>query len=312
MNNNTNINPFEVYKFIIKHLRTIRLKIKWIPYSQIKNLRKIAEGGFSIVHKATLVDGSSDRDVAIKKLPYGVIMCYGITQDPVTKEYMLIMDYAEGGDLHSYLKKNFINITWNDKLNIIEGISFGLLSIHSNNYIHRDFHSGNILSLYGQIDYWRIGDLGLSQPANNTLSNNEIYGVLPYIAPEIFKGGTFSKETDIYSFGMIMWELTTGCKPFANIEHNYELVYKIIDGKRPEITNDTPECFANLMKECWDSNPSKRPTIDEIYDFVSNWKIMCSLFYGITLIEIIEEFKQAEERRLELIQLKKLGPEFNE
>ncbi|PKY34167.1 kinase-like protein, partial [Rhizophagus irregularis] len=181
--------------------------IKWIPYSQIKNLRKIAEGGFSIVHKATLVDGSSDRDVAIKKLPYGVIMCYGITQDPVTKEYMLIMDYAEGGDLHSYLKKNFINITWNDKLNIIEGISFGLLSIHSNNYIHRDFHSGNILSLYGQIDYWRIGDLGLSQPANNTLSNNEIYGVLPYIAPEIFKGGTFSKETDIYSFGMIMWEL---------------------------------------------------------------------------------------------------------
>ena len=43
MNNNTNINPFEVYKFFIKHLRTIRLKIKWIPYSQIKNLRKIAE-----------------------------------------------------------------------------------------------------------------------------------------------------------------------------------------------------------------------------------------------------------------------------
>lgn len=56
-------------------------------------------------------------------------MCYGITQDPVTEEYMLIMDYAEGGDLHSYLKKNFINITWNDKLNIIEGISFGYVYI---------------------------------------------------------------------------------------------------------------------------------------------------------------------------------------
>ncbi|EXX50445.1 hypothetical protein RirG_270770 [Rhizophagus irregularis DAOM 197198w] len=151
MNNNTNIIPFEVYKFIIKHLRTIRLKIKWIPYSQITNLRKIAEGGFSIVHKTTLVDGSSDRDVAIKKLrdsqyfldelksfcqlnkAYGVIMCYGITQDPVTEEYMLIMDYAEGGDLHSYLKKNFINITWNDKLNIIEGISFGEMSDSSSN-----------------------------------------------------------------------------------------------------------------------------------------------------------------------------------
>ena len=62
---------------------------------------------------------------------------------------------------------------------------------------------------------------------------------------------------------MIMWELTTGCKPFADVEHNTELIYTIIDGKRPEITNDTPECFANLMKKCWDSDPLKRPLISE-------------------------------------------------
>uniref|UniRef100_U9UD02 Serine-threonine/tyrosine-protein kinase catalytic domain-containing protein n=1 Tax=Rhizophagus irregularis (strain DAOM 181602 / DAOM 197198 / MUCL 43194) TaxID=747089 RepID=U9UD02_RHIID len=45
-----------------------------------------------------------------------------------------------------------------------------------------------------------------------------------------------------------MWELTTGCKPFANVEHDVDLIYKIIDGKRPNITDDTPEDFANLMK----------------------------------------------------------------
>ncbi|POG61632.1 hypothetical protein GLOIN_2v1702405, partial [Rhizophagus irregularis DAOM 181602=DAOM 197198] len=56
-----------------------------------------------------------------------------------------------------------------------------------------------------------------------------------------------------------MWELTTGCKPFADVEHNINLIYEIIDGKRPEITNDTPEWFANLMKQCWNSVPSKRP-----------------------------------------------------
>uniref|UniRef100_U9UQ98 Serine-threonine/tyrosine-protein kinase catalytic domain-containing protein n=1 Tax=Rhizophagus irregularis (strain DAOM 181602 / DAOM 197198 / MUCL 43194) TaxID=747089 RepID=U9UQ98_RHIID len=50
-------------------------------------------------------------------------------------------------------------------------------------------------------------------------------------------------------FNMIMWELTTGSKSYANIEHNVELIYEIIDGKRPEITNDTPECFANLMRK---------------------------------------------------------------
>ncbi|EXX54516.1 hypothetical protein RirG_233730 [Rhizophagus irregularis DAOM 197198w] len=58
--------------------------------------------------------------------------------------------------------------------------------------------------------------------------------------------------------GMIMWELTTGCKPFANVEHDTHLVYKIFDGERPEITEDTSECYANLMKRCWDANPKKK------------------------------------------------------
>ncbi|POG60041.1 kinase-like domain-containing protein, partial [Rhizophagus irregularis DAOM 181602=DAOM 197198] len=115
-----------------------------------------------------------------------------------------------------------------------------------------------------------IGDLGLSQPANNS-SNDEIYGVIPYVAPEIFKGATFSKESDIYSLGMIMWELTTGRKPFSRVEHDVELILEIIDGKRPEITIDTPDCFANLMKRCWDSDPSKRPFITEIKETVDDW-----------------------------------------
>ena len=90
--------------------------------------------------------------------------------------------------------------------------------------MHRDFHSGNIL-FFKSSQHWQIGDLGLSQPVNNTSSNNEIYGVIPYIAPEIFKGAKFSKKSDIYSFGMVMWELTTGRKPFANVEHNIDLIY---------------------------------------------------------------------------------------
>ncbi|POG60297.1 kinase-like domain-containing protein, partial [Rhizophagus irregularis DAOM 181602=DAOM 197198] len=111
---------------------------------------------------------------------------------------------------------------------------------------------------------WQIGDLGLSQPSNNTSSNNEIYGVIPYIAPEIFRGSGFSKESDVYCMGMIMWELTTGCKPFANDEHEIELAFKILDGERPKITENTPECYASLMKSCWDPDPKKRPSMTEI------------------------------------------------
>jgi serine/threonine protein kinase len=188
---------------------------------------------------------------------------------------------------------------------------FRLRCIHSNDYIHRDVHSGNIL-LVGS--HWLIGDLGLSQPADNSFSNNEIYGVIPYIAPEIFKGDVFSEKSDIYSLGIVMWELTTGCKPFADVEHDVNLIYEILNGKRPEITQDTPECFANLMKECWDSNPLKRPTAHDIYFTAEGWRNHEPINEANLITEDkinIEAFKQAEEIRLELIQSKKLGPEFS-
>ncbi|CAI2200235.1 60_t:CDS:1, partial [Funneliformis geosporum] len=76
-----------------------------------------------------------------------------------------------------------------------------LETIHNKNLIHRDMHSGNMLFVEANEKFyqWQIGDFGLSRPANNTSINNEIYGVIPYIAPEIFNGASFSKESDIYS-----------------------------------------------------------------------------------------------------------------
>src|SRR5205814_7877864 len=67
-------------------------------------------------------------------------------------------------------------------------------------------------------------------------------------------------------------------------------------------TNDTLECFANLMKRCWDSDPLRRDSINEIRDTVHEWE---DIIYN-------KEFEQAEKRRIELIQSKKLGPEFSE
>jgi serine/threonine protein kinase len=132
---------------------------------------------------------------------------------------------------------------------------FSLRVIHEKNFIHRDFHSGNIfLSESDTYQHWQIGDLGLTRHANDISLNNDIYGIISYTAPEILKCDKYSKESDIYSMSMIMWELTTGRKPFDNVENDLnetELILAIIDGKRPEITNDTPECFSSLMKKCW-------------------------------------------------------------
>src|SRR6266508_828885 len=96
------------------------------------------------------------------------------------------------------------------------------MRIHRKNHIHHDFHSGNILS-YDYNDS-QIGDLGLCQQVVDKKDDtNEIYGVIPYLAPEVLSGKPYTKASDIYSFSMIMWEHTTGKKPFYNRSHDHYL-----------------------------------------------------------------------------------------
>ncbi|CAB5384402.1 unnamed protein product [Rhizophagus irregularis] len=103
----------------------------------------------------------------------------------------------------------------------------GLETIHNESFMHRDFHSGNIL--FDSDDTykngkWKTGDLGLSQAVNNKSSNDEVYGVIPYIAPEIFKGSEFTKEADIYSLEFLM----ENDPKLQKIHQNCSSIYSII------------------------------------------------------------------------------------
>src|SRR3954451_10124281 len=87
---------------------------------------------------------------------------FGLTQDPDTKDFMIITKYYESGDLTQYLAKHFFKLNWSDKLNRLYYIIYGLRNIHGVDIIHQDFHSGNIF-ISGDIAI--IGDLGISKPA---------------------------------------------------------------------------------------------------------------------------------------------------
>src|SRR4051812_22413960 len=172
------------------------------------------------------------------------------------------------------------------------------MEIHRKDYIHHDLHSGNIFSLLDNEN--RIGDLGLCQQVVDKKDNqNKIFGVIPYLAPEVLSKKLYTKESDIYSFGMIMWEFTTGKKPFHDRPHNYILISNILKGERPQITNDVPEFYAKLMKRCWDHNPENRPTAGEIRNSLHGYNR-----YNITEGEK-EIIKFAEAKRQEIIKSNK-------
>src|SRR5437764_1912726 len=127
-----------------------------------------------------------------------VVTCYGITKDPKTNNFILVMKYATDGSLRQYLNNSFNSMGWGGKLIILRDITIGLKSIHDNRLIHHDFHCGNILNNSKSWTY--ITDLGLCQPANANLSQNDeknIYGVLPYVAPEVLRGKEYTQSSDI-------------------------------------------------------------------------------------------------------------------
>src|SRR5438045_277480 len=173
---------------------------------------------------------------------------------------MIIMNYYESGDLTHYITNNFFNTSWNDKLKKLFYIISGLEEIHNANIIHKDYHSGNIFITNASI----IGDLGISKSAiesSDDNENNEIYGIIPYVAPEVLQGQKYTKASDVYSLGMIMWELMTGRRPFWNHVHDTELIIQICDGLRPPINTNAPEGYTKLMQECWNFDSKMRPTV---------------------------------------------------
>ena len=172
------------------------------------------------------------------------------------------MKYADDGSLRKNLQ-NIVKDEWIIKLKKLQNIISGLNTIHQQKLIHCDFHHGNILN---QPYCLSISDLGLCKPMEyyqSTSKKNDIYGVLPFVAPEVLRGNPYTLASDIYSFSMIMWEFTSEIPPFNDKAHDLQLSISICKGERPEIIENTPQCYIDLMKKCWDKDSLKRPNASE-------------------------------------------------
>ncbi|EXX58411.1 kinase-like domain-containing protein [Rhizophagus irregularis DAOM 181602=DAOM 197198] len=261
----------------------------WIPYDKFKNIKYLDKGGFGTIYEAIWSD--KNMKVVLKclnnlndsenfnefldewKNHYKcigskiIVHLYGFTKNPKTSNYTVVMDYADKGNLRKCLT-NIITNDWRSKLHKLFMIIAGLHKMHEQNLIHCDFHDGNILINKDEI--W-ISDLGLSRPVKSFFKDDEIYGVMPFIAPEILRGKPYTPASDIYSFSMIMWEFTSGISPFNDRAYDVQLSISICEGERPEIIENTPQCYIDLMKKCWDGDLLKRPSTSEVLNVIKRW-----------------------------------------
>ncbi|RHZ79135.1 hypothetical protein Glove_151g121 [Diversispora epigaea] len=313
-----------------KHLRAI---IEWIPYDRFKDVKLIGKGGFGTIHYARWIDGFIDKwnekkqqwnrvpekgKVALKRFENIVnlddvlnevaihlkthskiasVRFYGITQDPETHLYMMVLEYAEKGNLREYLKINFNNINWKNKLLDLYTISLRMKRIHELDIVHRNFHPGNIL--LSDFNDPMISGYGLSKLIEANPHNPEkknIVGVLPYIAPEVLNGDEeYTKAADVYSFGIVAYEIVTGIPPYPDIPHDLDLAMKIRNGLRPKIPFHTPKLVTRTIMRCWDARVTHRPTFEELVKEL--WK------YFIDYRDYLEEEKNKDSEIV--IQIKK-------
>ncbi|RIA96682.1 kinase-like domain-containing protein [Glomus cerebriforme] len=273
--------------------------IEWIPYNNLQNIKYLTKGGCSEIYTASWINGyykewdSKEKvlkrfgrqKVVLKSLENvenankrwfdeanshfticnkypNIVQCFGLTQNPSNGNYMLVMNIMDT-NLREYLQQNHNQLTWKKRIQFTYDIIDALDSIHRENAIHRDLHSGNILHSPRKND-WYISDLGFCGPADKPSSS--IYGNLPYIAPEVISEKQTTFASDIYSIAILMWEISSGQPPFIKYEHDYYLAMNIVNGIRPKIISGTPLEYESLMKQCWDADPLKRPDIDTLWE----------------------------------------------
>jgi serine/threonine protein kinase len=143
--------------------------------------------------------------------------------------------------------------------------------------LHRDIKSMNFLLNYsGSLDHKycvKVCDFGLAEIRHETLSQSasfpslQLVGSFYWKAPELLTNhGRHTKQSDIYSLGMVFWELATARKPWDEYEDEEIILIQIKTGERPTIPSDIPEQFKQLIQDAWNHNPQKRPTCFQLME----------------------------------------------
>ncbi|RIA88666.1 kinase-like domain-containing protein, partial [Glomus cerebriforme] len=177
------------------------------------------------------------------------------------REYFLIMQYADGGNLREYLKQYFSKLTWNDKFKLAYQIAEGVKYLHEKDILHQNLHSKNILIHQGEAKIM----LNISK---NTEADHLGSKMISYHDPKFLENPSYDydKKSDIYSLGVLMWELSSGKPPFIDEKNEKGLKIHLIDGHREEPIPNTPNEYLKLYKLCWDSEPDVRPSINKVFN----------------------------------------------
>jgi hypothetical protein len=269
-----------------------------ISYNELHIERKIGEGQFGEVFRANWRKGRKTIPIAIKKLHIRgvtstvqreieamktlrnlyIVTLYGISQDPITNELLIVTELMENGDLKSWLKRLPKLPTYSTLLGFAKGISSGMVYLEIRNYVHRDLACRNIL-LGPHENFVKIADFGLSiiVDTNDTDQLQQAKSEkLPtrWLAPELLDDqAAYSIKSDVWAFGILLIELwLKGGDPYDD-EHLAWIRSAVQGGYIHKKPTDCPDDFyESVICRCLQFKANDRPSFSALRQLFDKWQ----------------------------------------
>ncbi|XP_071715465.1 serine/threonine-protein kinase STY46-like [Rutidosis leptorrhynchoides] len=176
----------------------------------------------------------------------------------------IVTEFMSGGSVYDYLHKQKGSFKLPTLLKVSIDISKGMNYLHQNNIIHRDLKAANLLM--DEHEVVKVADFGVARVKAQTGVMTAETGTYRWMAPEVIEHKPYDHKADVFSFGIVLWELLTGKVPYEYLTPLQAAVGVVQKGLRPTIPKNTPPKLAELLDKCWQQDPSLRPDFSEIIE----------------------------------------------
>ena len=239
--------------------------------------KQIGIGGCGTVYKATwrqrLFWQQDMQEVAVKRLlkfqpkeveimskldHQNIVKLLGVVEDK--PDFYLILEFCSGGSLRESLdKREGKRLPENQLYDWMKQAALPIQYLHKMGVVHKDVKSPNYLIAEGNI--LKLTDFGISKELEATMSNATESASCQWMAPELMKELILSPSYDIFSYGVVVWELYTTVTPSKVLKRQ---VVVMGDNQRLKIPGDCPKPIADMIRQCWESDYKARPTMDRV------------------------------------------------